>query len=206
MIDSDKTIKIVVTVKNGAVIFPDDFNLNALRKEFHADLILGETDFADKNLFYLMAKESEAAFLPKGSRLLVNVSLKNVPAALKEKVIKDERPAGVDGGFVEIFLLEPLKLKLRGTKKAQLLDCPISIPTLPEQKAKSINHAYTLISQAFEPWRTSHTANVFSRVFWRENEEGNWRLLDVRREQAEAGELEIIKNVSESNNLFFDSK
>src|SRR5215213_3869936 len=137
--DSDKTIKIPVTVKNGAVIFPDDFNLNALNKDFQTEIILSETDFADKNIFHELAKETEVEFLPQGTSLLVNVSTKErIEEKLEEKIIKNskETPQGKYGGFIEVILKDVQKMMLRGTKKGQLLDCPIFIPALPEEIAK----------------------------------------------------------------------
>lgn len=184
----DKTIKIPVTVKNGAVIFPDDFNLAALCKEFQTEIILSEADFADKTLFHLLAKETEIEFLPQKTALLVNVSTKEkIGNELAGKIIGtgENTPQGKYGGFIEIVLKEPQRMKLRGTKQGQLLDCPIFIPALPDDSAKSINHAYKIISQKFEPWRRSNTANVFHKVFYL-NTNNRWQMLDERRRQVEA--------------------
>ena len=62
--------------KSGAVIFSDDFNLGVLGREFQTEIILSEIDFADKNLFRLLGRETEVEFLPKETPLLMNVSTK----------------------------------------------------------------------------------------------------------------------------------
>lgn len=202
MIDSEKTIKIPVTVKNGAVIFPDDFNLNALNKEFQAEIILSETDFADKRVFQLLAKETEVEFLPEGTSLLVNVSTKErIGEDLERKIIKtgENTPQGKYGGFIEIILHAEQRIMLRGTKLGQLLDCPIFIPALPEETAKSINHAYKIISTKFELWRRSNTGSVFLKVFYKNENTGLWLTLNKHRDQVEIENKKKISNSTKEN-------
>jgi len=50
---------------------------------------------------------------------------------------------------------------------------------LLDTKAKRLNHAFTLLSQAFEVERMSHTGNVFQRGFTIQN--GRWLSLDDLR-------------------------
>ena len=56
-----------------------------------------------------------------------------------------------------------LRLTLRGTKKPQLLSVKCDIPALGKV-ANSLNHAYSLISEAYEIERISHIGNVFETV------------------------------------------
>lgn len=186
--EADKTARIIVTIKNRAVIFPTYLDLNAIKQdEFYAELILSESDFSDKEVFYSLIKETTTTFLPEDSRLLINISLKEKVSDenLRKFIITEEKPLPfVQGGFVEIHLIQDLKIKLRGSKKAQLQDCDVYIPALGK-KANSINHAYTLVSESFEKWRRSHTANVFQKVFWFNEEKKYWIELDVLRKQFE---------------------
>lgn len=47
--EPDNTVRITVTVKNRAVVFPADFDLETLRREeFQAELVLSETDFVKR--------------------------------------------------------------------------------------------------------------------------------------------------------------
>ena len=192
-----------MTVKNGAVIFPDDFDHNVLKKDFQAEIVLEETNFSDKNYFHSLAKQKVVELLPIDSRLLVNIALKNpVAEDLAKFVITDDGPKGIDGGFIEIFLRQPQGLKLRGKKKALLLPCRVEIPALPSQPAASINHSCTLISESFEPWRISHTGNVFFKVYAQESSTGEWISLDVWRKQAEAREIKRNKKSPPPEDLF----
>ncbi len=203
--NSDKAINIPVTVKNGAVIFPDGFDLNALKKEFHTEIILEDSHFSDKDLFHSLGKQKVVELLPTDSRLLVNIGLKDpVSESLARFITNGEGPRGVDGGFVEIFLRQPQGLKLRGKKKALLLPCRVEIPALPGEPAASINHANTLISEAFEPWRISHTSNVYFKVYAREESDGQWLPLDAWRTEAEARELKRTEKPPLPEGLFDD--
>lgn len=66
--------------------------------------------------------------------------------------------------FVKVVLLEPLRLLCRGSKKAILMETKCKILSL-NKEASSINNAYTLISEQFEP-RRSHTGNVFTKCYY----------------------------------------
>jgi len=207
--DTDKTIKVEVTVEKGRVSFPQEIDEKSLKQTFHSEMVLSETDFVNSGLFQSLFTEVSVEFLPAKSYLLVNVSLKDVPVNLQKHLVEPEpkRPFGVSGGFVETVLLEEQKIKLRGGKKAQLLNCGCDIPAL-KGKAKSLNHAYSLISTAFEPWRRSHTGNVFQKVFWHGEEQGEWRALDTLREQIQAqrrakgsADASEVSTASDGNNV-----
>jgi hypothetical protein len=197
-----------VAVKNGSVIFPDDFDHNVLKKDFQAELVLDETHFADKDFFHSLAKQKIIELLPSDSRLLASIALKDqVMEDLAKFVILDDGPKGpkgVDGGFIEIFLRQPQGLKLRGKKKALLLPCRIDIPALPGQPAASLNHAYTMISEAFEPWRISHTSNAFLKIYSQDIVSGDWVLLDTLRKEAEAKEIKRNRKTPPPEDLFDD--
>ena len=62
-------------------------------------------------------------------------------------------------------------------------DAHCGIPALG-QSAISLNHAYTLVSKAFEPRRRANTGNVFHRVYFR-RDDGRWAPLDFRRTHVE---------------------
>lgn len=87
------------------------------------------------------------------------------------------------GVFVEVTLKEDLYLALRGTKPARLEGIECFIPAL-DAAAKSLNHAYRLISEAFEPARMSHSGNVFQEAFVASG--SGWVELDTLRSAVEA--------------------
>ncbi len=96
-----------------------------------------------------------------------------------------------------------MKIHISGPTKNQKKSCPkesgglwitfegghaksikSSTVKLPEgiipEKADSLNHAFTLLSEKYEPWRKSHTGNVYSRMFFLAQDE-KWHPLDVLR-------------------------
>lgn len=74
-------------------------------------------------------------------------------------------------GAVEVVLEKPLRITLRGDKKPTLEGCDCIIPYFahidgtPDNRAGSLNHAFTRISEHFETSRISHTGNAFSKFF-----------------------------------------
>jgi hypothetical protein len=67
--------------------------------------------------------------------------------------------------FATIELQDTLYLWLRGTKAHNLSDSACSVPALNNKEAHSVNHACTLLSEAIEQHRISHTTNVFKSVY-----------------------------------------
>src|SRR6476660_7891819 len=93
-----------------------------------------------------------------------------------------------DYWLVEVHLVQDLSIRIRGDHEARLEKCRCAIPAL-KRKASSINHAFTVVSEAYETQRLSHTGNVFERAYtW--VEPGGWRTLDQLRLSAigEVGE------------------
>ena len=84
--------------------------------------------------------------------------------------------------FVEITLNADLWLQVRGDQEARLSSCPCNISAL-NKEAESLNQAFTLISEAYETKRLSHSGNVFERVY-AQDERGNWQNLDEFRLRA----------------------
>lgn len=160
--------------------------LKELRNNSTFDLVVDAYEIADPALLSLLNDEREVDLLPAGEILLANISDKSVPDHLSKFT---SRPDGlfrsVGGLFVEIHLETQLGMLLRGTKTPALSDCRCFIPALNETAA-SINHAYTLISTAFEPDRRSHTGNVFDKVFYfskhRGDLFGSWAELRLLRD------------------------
>ncbi len=88
-----------------------------------------------------------------------------------------------DSFLIEFQLIEDLKIHLLGgTKRGTLADCKCGIPAL-SREAASVNHAYTLISNIYEPHRKGHGGNVFQKVLCRDG--NGYDPLDSLRKQAE---------------------
>ncbi|NLC35348.1 MAG: hypothetical protein GX772_02685 [Alcaligenaceae bacterium] len=89
-----------------------------------------------------------------------------------------------------------LWLKLKGLEKTELLGSSILMPEgFEPASAKSLNHAFTLLSEKYETHRISHTGNVYTRVYYQERN-GNWYPLDDLRNGVRVqGEKMLLEDV-----------
>src|SRR5438132_7583590 len=147
------------------------------------DLVGDENAFVDRSEISRFDLEGRTVLLRKGSRMFATMgtrgtrlqALKNIPA---------DPPLRANNGFIQFQLDGDLILHLRGTKLAELEECPCSLPTLNDRSVASVNDAYTKLSEHYEPWRRSHTGNVFEKVYC--FEEGKAIQLDILRSHATA--------------------
>lgn len=206
-----KTIKIPVRVVNGSIGFFYDGKMPDLTEGVIGELILPDYAVKDEDLRARLQAEFVAEVIPTGSPLLIGMRFREVPEdlwdrlyrsggrllsedrTLPDRPIRDTEASGLSDDpwridpislvFVAVLLDEPLALRFRGTKKAVLEGGACIIPALPDERrrAESINHAYTLVSQVFEPRRRSHSGNVFKRARYLTGDRWH-RLEDLRRE------------------------
>lgn len=80
-----------------------------------------------------------------------------------------------------------LWLKIKGLERCELISSTILLPDgvpapegFPDRRAKSLNHALTLLSLTYEKHRISNTGNVYARVFY-QDKDGCWYPLDDLR-------------------------
>lgn len=137
-----------------------------------------------------------------GTNLMIQISaesVKKIRDTLRKYLRHDlkTRPP-VAKPFVEIHPKQPLRIKLRGSKKGELEPCLCEIPSLDDLEATSINHAYTLISENFEMHRRSHTANVFDKVYFSDTN-GIWKPLEVLRERIQSAYEEELFTLDQSD-------
>jgi hypothetical protein len=124
--------------------------------------------------------------LPAGERLRANIHPSTSDPALAGGLFSippEELDGTSHGGFVEIVLGEPLRINPAKGKAGELEDVTCTIPALA-LGATSINHAYTVISERYEPRRRSHTGNVFREVFFHDDKTSRWCPLSVLRDAA----------------------
>jgi len=169
MSDYDKTIIIPIRISNGEVKYYYGGNLPEIEDGVIGDLILPEYSVKDNRFINISQKKDKIEILPSGSLIMVAVSSKNIPQDMISFIIKINTSLLTSEVFVEVELKGPLYLLIRGSKKSSLLGVNCFIPSLKKQ-AISINNAYTIISEAFEPDRHSHTGNVFEKCFYNNND------------------------------------
>jgi len=113
--------------------------------------------------------------------------------------------------FVEVTVDKPTTLQknlgdggvfieFKGLKQTGVLTSSIKLPIEENGKnviVDSLNYAFTRLSEQYEPWRKSHTGNVYDRILYRE---GNykWYPIDVLRN--------VISIKKEEHQLVFDAR
>lgn len=153
--------------------------------------------------------------LDEKSQLLVFLSVEKsqgIPRCLERKLDHLEIPAGANMvQYIQLGALQPqmlkgpkredpkaftdtggLWLKVKGYDKTELISSEIIMPAESTiERAISLNHAYTLLSEKYETHRKSHTGNVYSRIFYQDSDE-MWHPLSDLRSNALAG-IERLK-------------
>jgi len=187
-----KTVKIPIRVKKGKFYFIYGGKTLKLSDGTIGDLIVPRYAVNDERKLNFLEREIEEIFLPEQTILMVQIAPKGNDAEKPEIQYKPTYPHNRERAFIEICLKDTLCINLRSTKKGELLDCECLIPALANEEAKSVNHAYSLISEHFETHRRSHSGNVFEKVYYFDNK---WTLrqLEYLRCQFEAEyEQELI--------------
>ena len=163
-----KTVKIPARFIDGNLInLLTKQTVNGISNNSICEIVLHSSQISDENLLAVLDTEKTDIFLSEGTEVLAGVNQNNIPNALSEFANRPENIIfGALGLFVSIILKTPLQIKFHGTKQPNLLDCQCFIPSL-KKNAESLNHAYTLISTAFEPHRRSHSGNIFQKIFYK---------------------------------------
>jgi hypothetical protein len=77
-----------------------------------------------------------------------------------------------------------LWLLTEGPKAVGLQSTRIRLPdAVTKDPLNSLNHAFTKLSEVYEPWRISHTGNVYQRFLYKEKD-SRWYPLDLLRDGA----------------------
>ena len=162
-----KTVIIPVVYKDGRFKLSDDRDLPKIKEGAVGYLEMSEFSVLDHELLNELQAESDVQMLPAEENVYFGVSHNMVPSNLRNKLLTPEKLKIISNyRFIEVKLLEPLTLHLRGSKTPQLLDCKCLIPSLRNIEARSMNHAFTLISRHYEKKRRSHSGNVFQRGYY----------------------------------------
>jgi hypothetical protein len=71
-----------------------------------------------------------------------------------------------------------------GTEPKGVISGKIELPKdVSPKPVNSLNHAFTKLSEAYEPWRISHTGNIYLNIFYREHN-NIWYPLETLRDAA----------------------
>jgi hypothetical protein len=189
------------------------------------DLILGADSIADKEFCARLKRRTEYKILDVGAELLVALTVKpdlNISPELKTALIvkkDDDLQFGTEyystarsayTQFARVYVGEPSDqqkrmhpnkvggawLQLQGTRPTCVLTSQIVFPRLGGKGTfDSLNHAFTRLSEIYEPWRKAHTGNIYTRVLYKEKN-GKWYPLDLLRDAAIAkDEHQIVREL-----------
>lgn len=195
-------LRLPVTVRDGIVEFEFGGPLPA-KAGANAELIIDQADIQDPTFLDRMTRRRIVKLLPEGAQLLVMMSA--VGPVTPGKHLADPPDLGrwFDNRrfpsyphFIPIKIGPPLPwqllpdegsegglwLETQGNRSIQLISSSIVLPIGEESdQIKSLNHAYTVLSEYFEPHRISHTGNVYEQVLYQE-QNGLWYPLKLFRD------------------------
>ncbi len=189
-LDYTKTVTIPIKIVNGEIkyFYDEDATLEQLQELSYGELTVVKHLIGNDEIISKLSIEKEVDFFPKSTKLFVHLSnndfdkIDNSILNLMHKA-KDFRGWSIEGSFLEITLVEDLKLTLRGSKKARLLPVKCSVAILTND-TNSLNQIYTLISQKVEPSRRSHSGNVFDKIYYKDVD--GYRKIGDKRDSLEA--------------------
>lgn len=180
------------------------------------ELVVEKSRVTNKEFIDRLKKKTSYKVMGKGTRLMVALNIKNNPVIEKslvghlkklpiEKISRDKKFTrfGVNENtrFVEIVVGDRgynksffgsedsgIWLELEGMEPQGVNVSSLILPEgITDQKIDSLNYAFTLLSEKYEPWRMAHTGSIYERIFY-EEENGVWCPLNVLRNAAIATE------------------
>ncbi|EIN00451.1 hypothetical protein WQE_15511 [Paraburkholderia hospita] len=177
-----------------------------------AELRLSVSQITDEQFKQRVTQETIFEILPEGSELWVALSDRNAPAAARQswpQMQLADVPAGATrfekirlgprkkkAAQSELFGMPEkggLWLKLKGLESVELVSSTVHMPEgFSAPTATSLNHAFTLLSQAYETHRISNTGNVYARVFYLDRDGICYPLDDLRKGVQVGQERELI--------------
>ncbi len=181
------------------------------------ELVVEKHSIEEKDFLAQLKRKSKHQILKVGTPLLVALTIKrlaDIPENIQCHLLpvgKDGpelgdiyyhtlRSAGTR--FIRITISGPTARQIREDLKAEggvwieleglhPKSLSTSMVELPDGVSKdhvdSLNHAFTLLSEKFEPWRKSHTGNIYDRMLYQEMN-GKWYPLNILRNAAVAQE------------------
>jgi hypothetical protein len=181
----EKMVVIPTRIVNGTFRYFNGGPFPKLKEGTKLKVVVSELAIENIEFLKILEAGHKEDLLPKNASIYAAVSLAHIPQALEDSALSGHLliPGGIpsfpDTRFVEIVLEEPLFLYLRGTKLGRLSPVKCRIPSL-KKEALSLNHAFRLISEEFEPHRISHGGNVFQRMLYIYPDKQYYTLEDLR--------------------------
>jgi len=175
-----KRLRIGVRVEESGFVLLDGKPLPQLHRGSVGEIVFAPECFVSEKIRTGLAGETRVPLLAKKTLIMMGMSPSVIgDAARKGLIHADSLRIFSEDMFIEVILEEDQLLQIRGDQVAKLAPCPCFIPAL-DQKARSLNHAFTLISEAYETLRRSHSGNAFLKAYAK-GDSGRWVSLDEFR-------------------------
>ncbi|MDZ7852320.1 MAG: hypothetical protein U5L98_06640 [Halomonas sp.] len=188
-----------------------------VRDGAYAEIVVNKNSITDKNFIYNLKKKSFHKFLDEEAEILVALTVKNMQSLDKNDadILISPKNINVDRSerfsnfsfsnetkFIKIVVGGPSKkskaknekseggiwLQVEGMEPQGVTASTLILPDgVTDKEVDSLNYAFTLLSNKYEPWRKSHTGNIYDRMFYKE-ENGVWYPLNVLRNAATVDE------------------
>ena len=186
-----------------------------------AELILSRKSISDRSFIERMTARDTIKILNEGTTLFAYVAVhkeEELADELRSHLIPWKEighriaPFAVDNWSSRKISLVPIKigslagnaqslvpaadgglwLIVEGRESAGLKSSQIDLPDgVTDGPVISLNHAFTCLSEAYEPWRKSHTGNVYHRFLYEESD-GLLYPLELLRDAALAKQEQAI--------------
>ena len=214
--DPDWTAKLTVPVKRVGERWEFFYGGDVpVREGTLGELTLSADQITDENFRQRVTQELTVKILDEGTVLLVALSDRDSNGR-RVGTWPDSYPPNVPPGttrFERIWLgpvkkkpdeelLDPeferggLWLKLKGLERCELQGSTVQMPTgFQPTAAISLNHAFTMLSKAYEKHRISNTGNVYSRVFYQDRNKHWYPLDDLRTGVQAEGERQLLNEL-----------
>lgn len=199
-----RKVRIPIRIRGGKIAFEHGSGLPGIKDDTSGVLVLPMYAIQGDAWRDLLANGTKAEFLPKGTLLLFQISIRD---EVPPKVPGIRLGSGTDipslGGYAyaEVRLEDPLFILLRLANASKLMPCRCRIAALKET-AGSLNETYTMLSTRLEPWRRSHTGNVFEKVFAKSPAMDAWFPLKPLREEILARSIDSLRCKDDHSSLF----
>lgn len=190
-----------------------------------AELIVPERAITEPAFLAEMKRRVVLPVLPRGTKVrayLATKGLKDVTEDQRKQLLpwpdwpKHVSPMAIDNwnsgelSFFELTIGPPsarqqmdkqlrvggLWLEIKGRKATSLISSTFELhECVSKEVAISLNHAFTLLSEVYEPWRKAHTGSVYERFLYKETD-GRWYPLSLLRDARLAdNDQQIAKNL-----------
>jgi hypothetical protein len=214
--DPDWTAKLTVPVKRVGERWEFFYGGDVpVREGTLGELTVSADQITDENFRQRVMQELTVKILEEGTELLVALSDRDTNGG-RAGAWPGSYPPNVPPGTTRLEriwlgpvkkkpdeeLLDPalerggLWLKLKGLERCELQGSTVQMPTgFQPTVAISLNHAFTMLSKAYEKHRISNTGNVYSRVFYQDRNKHWYPLDDLRTGVQAEGERKLLNEL-----------